>query len=156
MAYNRRVEGQPPDNTSHGTPQTGDPLQPAQAAPQPVPPAIIVERLTKRFDKVVAVNDISFYVPRGEFFGFLGPNGAGKSTTIRVLCGLLRADYQRVIVAGRDRKEGTVTFTPEFLDMARQPIDACMQSLVAGVEQAEGSLTHPDDMTVLGIQRLAQ
>ena len=66
------------------------------------PAAITVEHLTKRYDKVLAVDDISFQVPQGEFFGFLGPNGAGKSTTIRVLCGLLRADYQRVTIAGHD------------------------------------------------------
>jgi len=66
------------------------------------PPAIIVERLSKRFGKLVAVNDITFMVPQGEFFGFLGPNGAGKSTTIRVMCGLLQANYQRILVAGHD------------------------------------------------------
>ena len=64
--------------------------------------AVLVERLSKRFGEVVAVHDISFAVPRGEFFGFLGPNGAGKSTTIRVLCGLTRAQYSRIAVAGHD------------------------------------------------------
>lgn len=51
--------------------------------------AVVVEGLTKRFGKFVAVNDVSLRVARGEIFGFLGPNGAGKSTTIRMLCGLL-------------------------------------------------------------------
>jgi ABC-2 type transport system ATP-binding protein len=53
-------------------------------------PAIRIDRLTKRFGPVVAVDDVSLDVPRGEVFGFLGPNGAGKSTTIRVLLGLIR------------------------------------------------------------------
>ncbi len=64
--------------------------------------AILVERLTKRFGAVTAVDDISFQVPQGEFFGFLGPNGAGKTTTLRVLCGLTRAQYQRITIAGHD------------------------------------------------------
>ncbi|MCS7038543.1 MAG: ABC transporter ATP-binding protein [Anaerolineae bacterium] len=51
--------------------------------------AVVVEHLTKRFGRFVAVNDISFTVARGEIFGFLGPNGSGKTTTIRMLLGLL-------------------------------------------------------------------
>jgi len=54
--------------------------------------AITVANLTKRFAEVVAVNDISFQVNRGELFGFLGPNGAGKTTTINMLIGLARLD----------------------------------------------------------------
>jgi ABC-2 type transport system ATP-binding protein len=71
-------------------------------APAAAPLAILVERLTKRFGAITAVDDISFMVPQGEFFGFLGPNGAGKTTTLRVLCGLTRAQYQRISIAGRD------------------------------------------------------
>lgn len=51
--------------------------------------AVVVEHLTKRFGRFVAVNAISFTVARGEIFGFLGPNGSGKTTTIRMLLGLL-------------------------------------------------------------------
>jgi polyether ionophore transport system ATP-binding protein len=52
--------------------------------------AIRVDGLTKRFGRVVAVEDLSMTVAPGEVFGFLGPNGAGKSTTIRLLLGLIR------------------------------------------------------------------
>jgi ABC-2 type transport system ATP-binding protein len=52
--------------------------------------AVHTERLTKRFQSILAVDDLTLTVPRGEVFGFLGPNGAGKSTTIRMLLGLLR------------------------------------------------------------------
>jgi ABC-2 type transport system ATP-binding protein len=53
-------------------------------------PAIRIDGLTKRFGRVVAVEDLNLSVARGEVFGFLGPNGAGKSTTIRLLLGLIR------------------------------------------------------------------
>jgi len=52
-------------------------------------PAIEVHSLTKKFGEFVAVDNISFEVKRGEFFGFLGPNGAGKTTTIRMLTGVI-------------------------------------------------------------------
>ncbi|MGZ3675424.1 MAG: ATP-binding cassette domain-containing protein [Ktedonobacterales bacterium] len=64
--------------------------------------SIRVEHLTKRFGKTLAVDDISFSVAVGEFFGFLGPNGAGKTTTINVLCTLLRPTSGHVIVNGYD------------------------------------------------------
>jgi ABC-2 type transport system ATP-binding protein len=51
--------------------------------------AIEASRLVKKFESVIAVNDVSFEIKKGEIFGFLGPNGAGKSTTIRMLCGIL-------------------------------------------------------------------
>ena len=64
--------------------------------------AILVENLTKRFDGVEAVNDISFGVQTGEMFGFLGPNGAGKTTTINMLTGLARPDRGRIQIGGID------------------------------------------------------
>jgi len=66
----------------------------------PPGPAIVVRQLTKTFRKKVAVDGISFEVPRGRFFGFLGPNGAGKSTTIKMLTGLLRPTAGEVTIEG--------------------------------------------------------
>jgi ABC-2 type transport system ATP-binding protein len=66
----------------------------------PPGPAIVVRHLTKAFRKKVAVDDVSFEVPRGRFFGFLGPNGAGKSTTIKMLTGLLRPTAGEVAIEG--------------------------------------------------------
>jgi len=54
--------------------------------------AINVHGLTKRFGQKLAVNNLDIAVPAGQVWGFLGPNGSGKTTTIRMLCGLLRAD----------------------------------------------------------------
>jgi ABC-2 type transport system ATP-binding protein len=59
---------------------------------------IKVTNLVKRFDKLVAVNNVSFRVQEGEIFGFLGPNGAGKTTTIKVLCTLLAPTQGEAIV----------------------------------------------------------
>jgi ABC-2 type transport system ATP-binding protein len=63
---------------------------------------ILIEHLTRRFHDLVAVDDVSLQVPRGEILGFLGPNGAGKSTTIRILTGFLPASSGRAEVAGHD------------------------------------------------------
>jgi ABC-2 type transport system ATP-binding protein len=64
--------------------------------------AVVVEGLTKRFGKFVAVSNVSLRVAQGEIFGFLGPNGAGKSTTIRMLCGLLVPSEGGGAVVGLD------------------------------------------------------
>src|ERR1051326_8394406 len=58
--------------------------------------------LVKRFGDLVAVNDISLTVPRGEFFAVLGPNAAGKTTSIRILAGLIKPTAGTARVAGFD------------------------------------------------------
>lgn len=63
---------------------------------------IKIEKLTKNYRDLVAVNDISFDVSKGEIVGFLGPNGAGKSTTMKIITGFLPATSGRVEVAGVD------------------------------------------------------
>ena len=64
--------------------------------------SVVIEGLTRRFGKFVAVDHLDLTVRKGEVFGFLGPNGAGKSTTIRMLCGLLTPSAGKAIVAGYD------------------------------------------------------
>ncbi len=51
--------------------------------------AIEIINLTKKFDKFIAVNNVSFNVKKGDVFGFLGPNGSGKTTVIRMIMGLI-------------------------------------------------------------------
>jgi ABC-2 type transport system ATP-binding protein len=58
------------------------------------------ERLTKRFERLTAVQDLDLEVREGEVFGFLGPNGAGKTTTLRLLCALIAPTSGRAEVAG--------------------------------------------------------
>jgi ABC-2 type transport system ATP-binding protein len=63
---------------------------------------IEVQHLTKQYGRVVAVNDVSFRVERGEILGFLGPNGAGKTTTMRILTGYMPPTEGKAVVAGFD------------------------------------------------------
>src|SRR5438445_8787859 len=58
------------------------------------------DRLTKRFDRLTAVEDLDLEVREGEVFGFIGPNGAGKTTTLRLLCALISPTSGRAEVAG--------------------------------------------------------
>ncbi|HYA22393.1 MAG TPA: ATP-binding cassette domain-containing protein [Thermoproteota archaeon] len=64
--------------------------------------AIEVADLTKRYGNVTAVDNVTFKVAKGEFFGLLGPNGAGKTTTIRVLTGLTKPSSGTARLDGKD------------------------------------------------------
>ena len=70
--------------------------------------AVRADGLTRAFGAFVAVDHVSFVIPRGAVWGFLGPNGAGKSTTIRMLCGILSPTAGQAEVLGFD-----VTRDPE-------------------------------------------
>jgi len=61
---------------------------------------IVAESLSKRYDAVPVVDDVTFTCHRGTVTGFLGPNGAGKSTTLRMITGLSRPDTGHATVAG--------------------------------------------------------
>jgi ABC-2 type transport system ATP-binding protein len=64
--------------------------------------AILLDRVTKQYEAVTAINELTLDVHRGEMFGLIGPDGAGKTTTIRLMGGLLRPDAGRIEVLGRD------------------------------------------------------
>jgi ABC-2 type transport system ATP-binding protein len=64
--------------------------------------AVEVTNLTKHFNGLVAVDNISFEVKEGELFGFLGPNGAGKTTTIRMLTGVIKPNSGSASIFGYD------------------------------------------------------
>ena len=63
--------------------------------------AIQTRGLTRTFGALTAVQDVTFTVASGQFFGFLGPNGAGKSTTIKMLTGLLEPTAGSIEILGK-------------------------------------------------------
>jgi ABC-type Na+ transport system ATPase subunit NatA len=92
--------------------------------------AIRIHRMTKRFGRVVAVEDLDLTVTPGEVFGFLGPNGAGKSTTIRVLLGLIRPTAGSATVFGdaaRDVRQA-------HRHLAYVPADVALWPTLTGAE----------------------
>src|SRR4030042_644881 len=85
--------------------------------------SIVIENLTKYYNKFLALNDLSLRIPANENVGLLGPNGAGKSTTLKILCGLLRASSGAAYIDGVNVAEkpeqalsriGVIVETPEF------------------------------------------
>ena len=62
-------------------------------------PVLTCDGLAKRFDDIVAVDDVGFHIDAGETYGLLGPNGAGKTTTISMLAGLLEKDAGTATIA---------------------------------------------------------
>lgn len=63
---------------------------------------ISVTNLTKTYGSRIALDHVSFEVPKGEVFGFVGPNGAGKTTTIRILAALLEPSDGQALIDGAD------------------------------------------------------
>ncbi len=92
---------------------------------------IKIDRLSKAFGDVKAVQDLSFRVKTGELFAFLGVNGAGKSTTINILCGQLSKDGGKVEIDGTDLDKNVnkikgvlgVVFQDSVLDKALSVYD---------------------------------
>ena len=76
------------------------------AAPEPATTAqqhiLKIENVTKRFGGLVAVDDVSFDVKRGEVFALIGPNGAGKTTLFNSITGIFPPTDGRVVFEGRD------------------------------------------------------
>jgi spermidine/putrescine transport system ATP-binding protein len=65
-------------------------------------PSVELEKVTKRFDDVVAVDDVDLELSRGEFFTLLGPSGCGKTTTLRMIAGFERPTEGRIRIEGAD------------------------------------------------------
>ena len=89
------------------------------------PNAIEITNLKKRFDKVTAIDDLSFTVPSGVIAGFVGPNGSGKTTTMRVLATLLQQDSGSAKVfgintrseEGAKRVRHAIGFMPDYFGL---------------------------------------
>ena len=96
--------------------------------------AIEIDKLTKKFEDVTAVDGLSLEVEEGELFGLLGPNGAGKTTAINVLCCILEPTSGSVRVRGYDvRKEPEKI--KEFVGVC--PQDTAVFSYLTGRENVE-------------------
>lgn len=92
--------------------------------------SIEISELTKQFEKITAVNDVSLDVQRGEVFGFLGPNAAGKSTTVKIAATLL------------EPTRGTISV--EGYDVLEAPVDV---RSVTGLLPEDGANTHYDRLS---------
>jgi ABC-2 type transport system ATP-binding protein len=99
--------------------------------------AIEAKNLTKKYDKLLAVDHINFEAKKGQIFGFLGPNGAGKTTTIRMLTGISKPT------------EGTATIMGH--DIQRHPIEAKEQmGIVPDVSNIYNELSAWDNLIFTG------
>src|SRR5438876_8065178 len=104
------------------------------------------ERLTKRFERLTAVEDLDLEVREGEVFGFLGPNGAGKTTTLRLLCALIAPTSGTAEVAGfrlgRDDEQirasvGILTEQPGLYERQSAREDLGFYGTLCGLTTAE-------------------
>ena len=99
---------------------------------------IRVQNLVRKFDDFIAVNDVSFDVPKGEIFAFLGPNGAGKTTTIKMLTTLLPPTSGTLELNG--------------LDPTRQPNEVRQQfGIVFQDPSLDGDLTAAENLELHGV-----
>jgi ABC-2 type transport system ATP-binding protein len=109
--------------------------------------AIHVEQLTKRYRETLAVDGISFSVPRGATVGLLGGNGAGKTTTIAMLLGLLVPTSGRITVLGHDMAKD------RFAALARMNFSSPYIALPARLTVAENLRVYGHLYNVRGIDR---
>jgi ABC-2 type transport system ATP-binding protein len=75
-----------------------------------------LENVTKAYENHIAVNDVSFSIPKGCIFGLLGPNGAGKTSLIRIITTITRADTGTVYLDGEKlsgRHPSQIGYMPE-------------------------------------------
>ena len=78
--------------------------------------AVEISNITKTFEAVAAVDQLSLAVPEGSIYGFIGPNGSGKSTTMRMIANILYPDSGTIRVFGRERsgtRSGEIGYLPE-------------------------------------------
>ena len=115
-----------------------------------------VQRLTKHYGALVAIQDVSFEARPGEVLGLLGPNGSGKSTTVKILTGLLRPSAGAVHLDGRDVLDNIQDYKSLIGYVPEEPH---LYSYLTGPEylQLIGRLRGlPDDLLAAKIDRFLQ
>jgi ABC-2 type transport system ATP-binding protein len=119
--------------------------------------AIAIEHVTKRFDSVVAVSDLSLHIEQGAVFGLLGPNGAGKTTSLRMIMHILVPDEGAIRVLGQsasDRTMDLVGYLPEERGLyARMKAREVLVFLLAlkGLSEADASVRAHEWLERLGL-----
>jgi len=83
--------------------------------------AVLLENITHRYGKVLALDGLSLTVRQGEMFGFLGRNGAGKTTTLKLLMGLLRPDAGNITLLGQQAKKVQVALKQRIGYVCQEP-----------------------------------
>ncbi|MHA1669614.1 MAG: ABC transporter ATP-binding protein [Promethearchaeota archaeon] len=83
---------------------------------------IDVESLSKSFENVQAVDNLSFQIRKGEIYGLLGPNGSGKTTTIKLILGLLEADAGNITVLGLNPEVNEVEIKNQIGYVSEEPL----------------------------------
>lgn len=126
---------------------------------------IEVDRLSKYYGPIVAIQDLSFAVDKGEILGLLGPNGAGKTTTMRILTGLMPASCGRAVVAGYDvlaqplEVRRRVGYLPENVSLYREMTVQGYLDFVAaakGMTRRDRTIKVGEVMETCGVQGLAR
>jgi spermidine/putrescine transport system ATP-binding protein len=140
---------------------------------------IVVDAVTKRFDDVTAVDDVSFTIPGGQFFSMLGPSGCGKTTTLRMIAGFEAPDLGRILLQGRDvtsvppakrnvnmvfqayglfphmTVSENIAFGPKIKKLPRQEITARMSEVIHTVQLDGLEDRHPSQLSGGQQQRVA-
>jgi ABC-2 type transport system ATP-binding protein len=124
--------------------------------------AITVEHVTKRFDTVVAVADLSLHVEQGAVFGLLGPNGAGKTTSLRMVMHILVPDEGSIQVLGKpvsERTQDLIGYLPEERGLyTRMKVREVLVFLAAlkGLSEAEATRRVGEWLERLGLAAWAE
>lgn len=98
---------------------------------------IELTNVTKRFDTLTAVNNLSLTIPKGEVLGVLGPNGAGKTTLFKLIAGFLRPDSGQIRPSGMDWP--TIGYKPERLLFPNQLTVRKYLEMVASLSNLSGA-----------------
>lgn len=115
-------------------------------------PFVAIEKVTKRYSDILAVDNVSLSISRGEVYSLVGANGAGKSTLLRMLVGITEPDAGRLLICGEDlsnRAQSTrrhLGYLPEELVLYERLTGREYLELVAGLKDA-GSTRIPEELS---------
>jgi ABC-2 type transport system ATP-binding protein len=123
---------------------------------------IKTEHLSKRYDSLVAVDDVTFQVAPGEVLGFLGPNGAGKTTTMRMLAGFITPTGGKASICGHDiatepmAAKASLGYLPEGAPSYGEMSVRSFLEFIADLRHLDGDLRRKRMDYVIGRLQLAR